>query len=563
MWAVALLGMAAGIPPIALVSDVGASVRVSDEPDPSIVAGSLPEPETIGAPVSVPPGRSPSVADLSDTPTSAPEETPKVVRTIIAEDLTDSSRGAWGNPIYPDELPSWSAFAKAVGSLSRECDPRAPELACGSELVCRKGLCAACMHDSECMDKHQCRREVDGRANVCVQRDLLASFSTSEFWLSFWVFVCTVLSAASGVGGGGMFVPLFLIFLEMKPTDAVPLSQSLILVSSAVNLAFFIFQRNPMCRTRPKIDYELVMLLEPGLAAGVIVGVQLNQVSPRWLITALLVGTLGLSFARTSQKAVSLWIKESQEQPIVNVAAVESGKKDEEESTFDFDALALLHNYRVQIGTTVVVWLCTFLSNFHNVKTCSWQFAFYLCAFFLAMVAITYGSAQYLRGTAQQGRSEEELAAGIQWTGYTTTVYPCVSFTAGLLGGMLGLGGGMVMAPFLVELGLHPEVIQASTALFVFISSTLATLQFATKDQVLPEYMMVYGAVAFCATLLGQTVVLTAIRRSGRGSIIVMCIAAVLIVSLVMLTWLGIVGTLADLESGAYMGLDFYKLCIQ
>ena len=42
------------------------------------------------------------------------------------------------------------------------------------------------------------------------------------------------------------------------------------------------------------------MLLEPGLAGGVVVGVLLNQISPRWLITALLLLTLGLSFARTS-----------------------------------------------------------------------------------------------------------------------------------------------------------------------------------------------------------------------------------------------------------------------
>ena len=52
---------------------------------------------------------------------------------------------------------------------------------------------------------------------------------------------------------------------------------------------------------------------------------------------------------------------------------------------------------------------------------------------------------------------------------------------------------------------------------------------------------MYYSSVAVVATFLGQTVVLTAIRRSGRSSIIVMCIAMVLIVSLVMMTYLGVV----------------------
>merc|ERR1719316_1566283 len=54
------------------------------------------------------------------------------------------------------------------------------------------------------------------------------------------------------------------------------------------------------------------MLLEPGLACGVIVGVLLNRVSPKWLITALLVATLGSAFMRTGQKALTLWRKETE-----------------------------------------------------------------------------------------------------------------------------------------------------------------------------------------------------------------------------------------------------------
>lgn len=312
------------------------------------------------------------------------------------------------------------------------------------------------------------------------------------------------------------------------------------------------------------------MLLEPGLACGVIVGVLLNRVSPKWLITALLVVTLGSAFMRTGQKALTLWRKETEKKadaisksPPGSIVTAETQAQGT--APFDSSAIALMSKYRVQIGIIAIVWLCAFLSNFHRVKSCSWQFMLYMLSFFAAMAGITIACGLFLQqaNDPENGRTEDEAKHGISWTFSSTTMYPCVAFMAGLLGGMLGLGGGMILSPFLVELGLHPEVIQATTALFVFLSSSLATFQFALKNQVLPDYAMYYSVVAVVATLVGQTLVLTWIRKSGRNSIIVMCIAGVLIVSLVLMTYLGIVGTMSDYSSGAYMGMAFYKLCLQ
>merc|ERR1719265_1914434 len=112
------------------------------------------------------------------------------------------------------------------------------------------------------------------------------------------------------------------------------------------------------------------------------------------------------------------------------------------------------------------------------------------------------------------------------------------------------------------RVGLAPGGYSSVDSPLRFLSSSLAATQFALKNQVLPEYVFYYSTIAVVASLLGQTMVLKAIRNSGRNSVIVMCIAGVLIVSLVMMTYLGIMGTIADYHSGVYMGMDFYKLCI-
>ncbi|GLI68507.1 hypothetical protein VaNZ11_012951, partial [Volvox africanus] len=50
---------------------------------------------------------------------------------------------------------------------------------------------------------------------------------------------------------------------------------------------------------------------------------------------------------------------------------------------------------------------------------------------------------------------------------------------AGLAGGLLGLGGGMVMGPLLLHLGLHPQVTAATSGAMVLFSSSAALAQFA------------------------------------------------------------------------------------
>ena len=46
-------------------------------------------------------------------------------------------------------------------------------------------------------------------------------------------------------------------------------------------------------------------------------------------------------------------------------------------------------------------------------------------------------------------------------------MYACLGMSAGIVGGLLGVGGGSIMGPLFLELGVHPQVI----VLFLFTST--------------------------------------------------------------------------------------------
>merc|ERR1719326_2132851 len=77
--------------------------------------------------------------------------------------------------------------------------------------------------------------------------------------------------------------------------------------------------------------------------------------------------------------------------------------------------------------------------------------------------------------------------------------YPAVAFGGGVLGGLLGLGGGVIMSPLLLEVGMHAESVQATTAVIVFLSSSLATIQFALLSQIVWHYALWYSMITILA----------------------------------------------------------------
>ncbi len=62
--------------------------------------------------------------------------------------------------------------------------------------------------------------------------------------------------------------------------------------------------KHPTLIDRPLIDYLAVLLLEPLMLAGTVVGVLLNSVFPSWLLVALLAVILSYTTFRTTRKVV-------------------------------------------------------------------------------------------------------------------------------------------------------------------------------------------------------------------------------------------------------------------
>lgn len=383
-----------------------------------------------------------------------------------------------------------------------------------------------------------------------------------EFTCAILLFVAASLAASAGTGGGGMFVPLLLIFSEIRPELTVPLSQSMILCSSFVNLVCFVSQRHPMTLLRAKVDYDCVVLLEPMLCFGVTLGVAVHRVAPQWLCTMLLCVTLGSALWKTSQKG----LKQRREEQATEAARSNSTSNLLPETRKSFtiaDCLAWCRTYSAEVINLITinrrqlvgiasVWATMLVASFQRLPFGSMEYFVYLAclACFLTVCTVYIGrnlvrtppdeEPDELKGNA----SFDEDVQLIRWVADRSFLsylrYPSVAFAAGLLGGSLGLGGGIVVSPVLLEVGMHSEAVQATTAAFVFLSSSLATIQYVMLGQVMWDYALFYCGLAVAATALGQYLCEVYVRRHKRYSAITLSIAGVLLLSLAALCFIGV-----------------------
>lgn len=51
---------------------------------------------------------------------------------------------------------------------------------------------------------------------------------------------------------------------------------------------------------------------------------------------------------------------------------------------------------------------------------------------------------------------------GTNWKVHQLILYCCCGITAGMVGGLLGLGGGFILGPLFLELGIPPQVCSQS-----------------------------------------------------------------------------------------------------
>ena len=386
-------------------------------------------------------------------------------------------------------------------------------------------------------------------------------------------FLITSFSAAAGIGGGGLLVPTYAVVLGLGAKLAVPVSKATIFGVAVGNGMVIVRRKHPTATCRPLVDYNIAVLMQAGVLLGVAAGVLLNTILPEIVLVVTLAIVLGFNAYKTLSKARRMWLQESR-------AKIESGgggdgpkaagAKAADVNAADARAVAvseeLVTAQLLQLAredqTQYPLWawgsllqmlafliLHSLLMSGHidpSVTPCSDMFwLLYALPLPVYVSLLAFFSSRNHRGYKLRAQAGHDFEGELQWTQRASVLLPLAAVCSGAMSGMLGIGGGMMLGPLLLSLSLDPQVSAATTGLMLIFTGAAGASEYLAVGLLPWRYALWFGGLGFAGGQTGQRVVRRMVERSGRPSLVVCLLGAVIAAAVICMTAIGVVNIAA------------------
>jgi len=131
-----------------------------------------------------------------------------------------------------------------------------------------------------------------------------------------------------------------------------------------------------------------------------------------------------------------------------------------------------------------IVWICFLMLQIvkNDLTVCGTAYwALFFLQFPVALGVFGYEAVKLYKDSKERmsvGNTECICEASIAWTPLNITFCALCGILGGTVGGLLGSGGGFILGPLLLEIGVIPQVASATATFVMMFSSSLSVVEF-------------------------------------------------------------------------------------
>lgn len=197
-----------------------------------------------------------------------------------------------------------------------------------------------------------------------------------------------------------------------------------------------------------------------------------------------------------------------------------------------------------------------------GIESCSGNYFGLMIGYFSFMLVLNILASIFLiRKTQVCEKMNYQFDDGdIKWNYSKCIGVSITAIFAGIVVGLLGMGGGNLIGPMLLSLGVRPEISTVSSSFTIFISSGIASAQYFIAGVIDFYYAAWFFGVSSCGSLIGILVLRKYAIRKQRVSLLILCLAIILLISLVIIPTVAILTLIKQQEQGNFQ-LGFLSLC--
>lgn len=413
--------------------------------------------------------------------------------------------------------------------------------------------------------------------NNCVHKDLFPP-NINDLTMTILIFIASLFTTIAGIGGGGLLIPIYMMIGQFGTEDTIPLTVITIAGSSLIRM-IILFNKRHLNQTvkRYLIDYGAIFLIVPFDGNTAFIGLILNTICPNWLILISVFVILSITTVKTFLKAKRLYKSEKRRSPRSS-NTVEMGNQspenifcvdgisftvEQEDNVISVDGIDIkieeeemqeltehvgdksVHRFKnlgiVSLAFTIFT-LFTILREKANEK-CSVTYWITYCAQFIVLTLIGislmfYNVKKYHKRT---NKNYKFIAGDVHWSFKVAMKFAVFASITGIVSTYLGIGGGMLIGPFLLSTGMTPITVAATDSVTTFFSSTASSIQYIVAGRIMPYYSVYFFVISAIASNIGLKASTFIVKKVQKQSIIVIILGLLIFTSTVLLLVTGLV----------------------
>ena len=337
--------------------------------------------------------------------------------------------------------------------------------------------------------------------------------------------------------------------------------------------------------TRPLVDYDMALFLSPMQMAGAVLGVLIQKILPSWLYLAIASIVLAVTSYMTytkfwgvhnkenrrrekQKKAMKRNLSLTEESTAMIVISHDDYATFEKDNGFAGNDNGVAHERAPETASNetnteeelrrkyleddmrqyppeklialVVLWvgllLLTLLKGGKGVEsligiTCESPWYDVLIALqFLWLIgfSLLFGRKLMVKQKQREAVHYPYLDDDPIWNAKTLRLYGMFTFVAGIVAGLIGIGGGMVLGPIMLLMGIHPQVSSATNAAMIVLTSSSVAFIFVISGLVPWSYAVFYFLVCLYGSVVGKRKIDIYIKRTGRASLLIFILATII-----------------------------------
>lgn len=389
------------------------------------------------------------------------------------------------------------------------------------------------------------------------------------------VFIVSILTTISGIGGGSLMVPLFMIINGFSINTAVPLSVATIVGSTIVRIVYFYNKEHPRVSGRSLIYYFPILIIVPFITNFSFLGIILADLMPNVITAIIILILLGYTFYKTLMNGIKKFRQEHAKSE--NKRIITNDEKNTlRTSIIEFDGIELnteidshtahpnaKDNIKKNITMTLfLIAIIAFGSVFSTVRkkydNCGLENISLIVFQVVIISAIGLLICLLIHIELQARRDNNYLMteSDIIFSKKSVAKIIIISSLTGILATYIGIGGGSLIVPLMIHLGISPDVVVATGSMSALFTALISTINYLIDSKLLWKYALSYMAsssLGACAGIL----LLNKLVSKKHQSYIIFIVAALVLTSTVLL----IINLIISQGFNAFIEMKINDIC--